>query len=474
MTTYRLLQLLALFVCTNLTAANAQQPIARYTFDGQKDNKGTGKGTCHLNNFVEFRGNAIYVNGVYEYSGSFDDPLFRGFQVFCGAPEIGFEKFSVVVRFNAENFDDTQNVIVMGGKSWRWFGLTRSDTGKLVLNLNSGKFKQEFPDSTVEAKRWVTVACAVNIPAHRVVAFIDGKECGVIKLPDDLKIDEPDEEKVVAEAPFFGDKIFTFANYATAGVFRGLVDGLVVYDRELSNAEMSELSRVRESRKSVVEIPQTTTNRNAEDAVALYRFNGNADNEGVGKGTCYLGQGVSFLDNAVMTYKDVWCGAPEIEFSRFSVVVRLKSGGFSNKKQEVIVVGGRSQWFSLNRSADGILSMELNRGKFKKEFGGKNLAEDQWIKIACSIDLESHRAVAFVDGELAGEIDLPLDLKIDMPETSKELLVAPLYGDKVFVFANYGKIGSQFKGSVDELQIYGRVLSKREMLTLTDPKVDKP
>jgi hypothetical protein len=221
---------------------------------------------------------------------------------------------------------------------------------------------------------------------------------------------------------------------------------------------------------------------NAQDPVAHYQFNANADNKGTGKGTCYLSQGVTFLDNAVVTYsshdinsfKDVWCGAPEIRFSRFSLVVRLKCDGFTSKKQEVILVGGKTQWFSLNRSKEGILVLELNHGKYKKDFGGKKLAEDQWMTIACAVDMESHKAVAVVDGELAGEIELPSDLKITtMPEPPKELLVAPLYGDKIFVFVNSGN-RSFFKGLVDDLQIYDRVLSQKELTQLTVPKTDKP
>ena len=221
---------------------------------------------------------------------------------------------------------------------------------------------------------------------------------------------------------------------------------------------------------------------NAQDPVGHYQFNGNADNKGTGKGTCYLNQGVTFLDNAVVTYnikssssfKDIWCGAPEIQFSRFSVVVRLKCDGFTSEKQEVILVGGKTQWFSLNRSKEGFLVLELNHGKFKKDFGGKKLAEDQWMTIACAVDTESHKAVAVVDGELVGEIELPSDLKTTtMPEPPKDLLVAPLYGDKIFVFVNSGD-RSFFKGLVDDLQIYDRVLSQKELKQLTVPKADKP
>lgn len=214
-----------------LAAAHAQQPISKFTFLKSLNNDGTGKGACHINQNINLQEDAISIHGNYgEY------------EIFCGTPEIGLREFSLVIRFKSDHFSQHQNVIVMAGKMGRWFGLTRSGKGALTINFNNNEFSRELPGTLLNALQWHSIACAVDIPSHRVVAYIDGKDAGTIELPSGFKIREPIVDESEPRHPYYGDKHFLFADCSNGSIFNGLVDEIVVFNRTLSAAEMKEFT----------------------------------------------------------------------------------------------------------------------------------------------------------------------------------------------------------------------------------------
>jgi hypothetical protein len=85
--------------------------------------------------------------------------------------------------------------------------------------------------------------------------------------------------------------------------------------------------------------------------------------------------------------------------------------------------------------------------------------ENQWVTLAVSCDLDARQAVVYLDGKKEAAIQLPDDLKLDVVGTNSE------QSDKVWAVTNYSN-GNAFKGQVDELVIFGRVLSDAEIKAL--------
>lgn len=230
----RLLSSVLIVVCVGI--AEAQQPIAKYSFNSNLNNEGTGKGTCDINRYVELLDDAISIHGKY-----------GDFEVFCGTPEIDCERFTVVLRFKYDiQFGGHPDLILMAGKNYRWFGLSRTLSGKLALMFNSNQFNENFPNSSVSVGEWHSIACAVNIPERRVASFIDGEDAGSIELPTGFRLTKPIPDRYELRHPFYGDKHFLFTDFSNGRIFNGLVDELIVFDYVLTGKEMEALTHFKD------------------------------------------------------------------------------------------------------------------------------------------------------------------------------------------------------------------------------------
>ena len=59
-----------------------------------------------------------------------------------------------------------------GGTFYRWFGLERSEAGNLRVTFNNGDYKHEVDGAKLEPGKWLVVACAVDIPKRKVLAYL--------------------------------------------------------------------------------------------------------------------------------------------------------------------------------------------------------------------------------------------------------------------------------------------------------------
>lgn len=210
-------------------------PIAKFHFDGHMRNEGSGKGTCSLNR-REFRSNyygthALYLDGIY---GEIKD------DAVCMTPDLNYSAWTAVIRFNAEDFEPVpvpgcpypryKNTILVGGLSARWFALSRSPSGNLMITFNNQEFKRELP-VPIYAGQWTVIAAGFDLAARKVVVYVNGFEAGKIDLPEDFKL------KIIGFSAEQSDKRWYFTNYSNGTVFHGLVSDLVIYDRLLSTED---------------------------------------------------------------------------------------------------------------------------------------------------------------------------------------------------------------------------------------------
>jgi hypothetical protein len=148
-------------------------------------------------------------------------------------PKLNYSAFTVALRFKAEEFDRTKRNLLTGGTSHRWFGLPRSDAGNLTVTMNNQRFSQEVRGAALSAGKWTLVACSVDLPGRKVVAYLNGKKVGDIDLSAGFKLD------VVTSRVKEADKEWSFTNYSNGTVLHGLVDELIIYGKALGDRELA-------------------------------------------------------------------------------------------------------------------------------------------------------------------------------------------------------------------------------------------
>lgn len=196
--------------------------LAHYKFDGNTRDVSKARDPISVRN-TEFRENAIYLNGKY---GEPD-----GYRALFQTPKLDYRQYTVALRFKAQEFHEAldRSTVVIGGASYRWFGLTRTRTGNLIFSLNNHTFERELSGIQIQRDRWIVVACGVDLPQLKAAVYLNSKLVATIDLPADFK------SKVVEKAA--DDRFWTFSDYSSGGVFHGLVDEIIVYDRLLTDSE---------------------------------------------------------------------------------------------------------------------------------------------------------------------------------------------------------------------------------------------
>jgi|SRR5579871_130706 len=225
------LVIFSLYLPSALMAADNKSqtpPLVHYRFHGNAKDEIKGQPDFELKN-TQFKNNALYLNGKYEYDGTQE-----GYRAVCKTPKLDFAAFTVVIRFNAEEFAPNKSNLFTGGTSSRWFGLNLSPVGNLTVTLNNQQFSQEIPGIVIRKGKWTIVACGVDVPQHKIVVYLNGKKAGDIVLPADFKFDIASDAKDT-------DKVWTFTNYSNSNVFHGLVGEVIIYGKMLSAKEFEQI-----------------------------------------------------------------------------------------------------------------------------------------------------------------------------------------------------------------------------------------
>ncbi len=211
------------------------QPAIWCRFDGNAHNDGHAKGEWSLLN-TAFQENALYLNGKYRSSV---DEASDGFRAVCAMDKFAKDRFTVALRFKRDRAGGEGRNVLMGGTAYRWFGIQVGLSGGLELIFNNGRVTLALEGVELRADGWNWLACSVNIPAQKCVAFLNGKSAEPVALPPDFVLNvRPPVENY--------DNSWTFTNYSNSRTFCGWVDEFLFYNRELNAAELHGLAHRRE------------------------------------------------------------------------------------------------------------------------------------------------------------------------------------------------------------------------------------
>jgi len=147
---------------------------------------------------------------------------------------------------------------------------------------------------------------------------------------------------------------------------------------------------------------------------------------------------------------------PDLDYTRFTVAARL----YPEREKDVLLVGGTGyRWLSLRWLSATSLTLFMNNQRFNHTISGVDIPLQQWVTLSVSCDLSAKQVVVYVNGKNAARVALPNDFKLEVIGSRAEK------SDKVWTPTNYSN-GTAFKGLLDELVVYNRVLSDQEIAAL--------
>jgi hypothetical protein len=202
--------------------------LAHFRFNGDAKDANPGNPDFQLRN-TTFKDNALYLNGIH-----FLDRSKEGYRALCRTPGLDYKTFTVTLRFKADEFGPQKSTLLMGGTSYRWYGLQRSADGNLTIILNNHR-RHEIKDAAIEPGKWNVVACGVDVPNRKLVVYLNAKRVAGMNLSKSFQFDVTQTEAKER------DKVWTFTNFGSASVFHGLVDELIIYGKMLSAEEFAKI-----------------------------------------------------------------------------------------------------------------------------------------------------------------------------------------------------------------------------------------
>ncbi len=209
----------------------ASGSMADYRFNGNARDEFPSNPPFELTN-TEFRSGALYLNGKYERNetGTGD-----GYHAVVRCPALDYNQFTVALRFKADDFSQNHINLFTGGTSYRWFGMNRSEDGKLVITFNNQDYAHEVQAVPLTPGEWAVVVCGVDLPNRKVVVYFNGQKAATITLPAGFTLAVADSDAKEQ------DKRWTFTNFADGTTFHGLVDECIIYGKMLSDEEFARI-----------------------------------------------------------------------------------------------------------------------------------------------------------------------------------------------------------------------------------------
>ncbi|HET6884503.1 MAG TPA: LamG-like jellyroll fold domain-containing protein [Pirellulales bacterium] len=213
------------------------------------------------------------------------------------------------------------------------------------------------------------------------------------------------------------------------------------------------------------------------EPIADFLFNGNGKDE-VSAASIVQLKNVEYRDDALYVNglhalngggreTTVYLGTDLMDLHKFTVALRFKASVFDATHETVLGMDSPS-FFRLFRSPQGNLCVSLGQDKYLHEFTGATISAERWTTVACGVDLEAGKCVAYVNGALAGESDVPHESQLQNIGPTRHR----------WTFGDHAR-GPVYHGLVDELIVYDRLLSPAEFdriplrLDTTSPRVSR-
>ncbi len=208
-------------------------PLAQFRFDGDATNSGQGDARFDLKN-TRFKNGSLDLNGNYEHGPR------KGYRAICEVPGFDYAAFTVAIRYKPQSLGESN--ILMGGTSYRWFGIGSSRVGgpgivekepHLTISMNNGQYRFHL-DASLQEKKWAVVVCCVDLSAGKLVVYLNGKKVDGEQWPY-----EGFKFKVIGSPAEKTDKKWTFTDYSNGRAFHGRVDELILYNGLLSEDQIN-------------------------------------------------------------------------------------------------------------------------------------------------------------------------------------------------------------------------------------------
>lgn len=158
---------------------------------------------------------------------------------------------------------------------------------------------------------------------------------------------------------------------------------------------------------------------------------------------------------------------PQLDPQAFTVAVRLCADDVSGNHNVLLMAGTRARWLSLQVSAMGQLIVNLSNHRFTRPVGDVTIKAGEWVTLVVSVDGKAGQMVIYVNGKKANSIPLPQDFKPGIVERDPNAASpgSEPDWDKEWTFSDYSS-GATFKGVVDELVVFGSVLTEGQVSQL--------
>ncbi|MEP4077339.1 thioredoxin-like domain-containing protein [Haloferula sp.] len=201
--------------------------IAHYTFDSTAEDSLKKSPDFTLEN-TTYQDGALSLNGKFHASE-------KGYVANTLLANLSYSQFSVGQEFLIRNLNKNQpTAIIVGGKSYRWFGIKSDHEGMMELFFNNGRFSSKIPGAKISPNEWNRILTSVDLHQGIIRIWLNGKLLPEIDLPEDFMLE------VIVSTAVDRDKSFLFKNYSNRESLDGLIDNVVVYDGPLSDTEIAE------------------------------------------------------------------------------------------------------------------------------------------------------------------------------------------------------------------------------------------
>lgn len=224
-------------------------PIAKFPVDGIVAGF-TFNDQDKADDFVK-KGRKFMASGLPHGSGSrvADDLVKDGalqlpgghaweFHAHLGVPELRYDRFTVAMNFRPVFGGRSPLPLVSFGGGWRWFHVLLRPDGTPVVAFRglAGGNELSFPlPAKFRPDEWNWIAVAVDVASHRLSAVVDGRRIPDIALPDDFAFRFNREEREKC-------RTIEFANLNNGTVFKGEINGFLLFDRAFTDDELEAIA----------------------------------------------------------------------------------------------------------------------------------------------------------------------------------------------------------------------------------------
>ncbi|MDD2775473.1 MAG: LamG domain-containing protein [Gallionella sp.] len=453
-----LLCLLMAFSSLNGWAGTSNGLIANWSFDDCTANDSSGNGnngvingtvSCELGK----KGQAMIFNGVNNFlkvpnSASLNPDKQLTISLWMRPDDLSGDWYTIIHKGGAGTncLSNREYAVFLNGKEPSLYQMTAGDN-------NCQQFFNSKANG-ISKGQWVHYVGIVDLTNHVMKIYING-QLSVQQAITYNSFTQNAASLLIA---------YTEENF---GYFKGALDEIQLYNRALSDAEITNLYQL--SYTNVASTNAATANANG--LIANWSFDdctandsSSNGNNGVINGTisCQQGKkGQAMIFNGSDSFIKVPNSPSLNPDKQLTISLWMRPDDLSRNWYTILHKGGAGTNCLSNREY-AVFLYGTNRSLYQmaagdnacQEFGFKDnvVSTGQWVHYVGIVDLTNHIMKIYINGQLSAQ--QPIN-RNSFTKNSASLLIA-------YTEENFG----YFKGALDEIQLYNHVLSDAEIANL--------